>query len=88
MILQVKISPHAAKSSIEGWQGECLRIRIAAVPDKGKANEALLEFLADELDLPKSGLRLLSGHASRLKRIEIPSIPNREALLAKLKKDY
>ena len=71
MILQVKISPNAAKNSIEEFQGDLLRIRIAAPPDKGKANEELVAFLAKTLHIPKSRIKILSGHASRLKRLEI-----------------
>ena len=81
MILSVKITPNASRNSIEGWQGDLLRIRIAAPPDKGKANEALIEFLAETLDIPKSDIRILSGAASRIKQLEIRSIASRDAFL-------
>src|SRR3989344_845988 len=78
MILSVKITPNASQNSIVGWQGDLLRIRIAAPPDKGKANDELIEFLAEKLGVPKSDIQLLSGQASRPKRLEIRSIPNRQ----------
>ena len=71
MIVKVKITPNAARNAIEGMQGDLLRVRIAAPPDKGKANEALIAFLAKEWKIPKSHIRILSGHASRIKRLEI-----------------
>jgi len=71
MILQVKITPNASKNSIEGYHGNFLRIRIAAAPDKGKANDELIEFLASCLSISKSRIKLLSGHTSRLKKLEI-----------------
>jgi len=75
MILQVKITPNASKNSIAGFQGELLRIRIAAPPDKGKANDELVEFLSGVLNVAKSRIKLLSGHTSRLKRLEIDLPP-------------
>lgn len=75
MIVQVKITPNASKNRVEGMQGDRLRIRIAAAPDKGKANEELIEFLADSLKISKSRIKLLSGQASRIKRLEIDIDP-------------
>lgn len=80
MILTVKITPNASRNSIEGWQGDCLRIRIAAPPDKGKANEELIEFLAKTLHVPKRTISIRSGHTSRLKRVELSSVKTREEL--------
>ena len=71
MILKVKITPNAARNSIEGMEGDLLRVRIAAPPDKGKANDALIAFLSKEWKIPKSRIRILSGHASRIKRLEV-----------------
>jgi hypothetical protein len=73
MILQVKITPNSPTNSLQGWQGDTLRIRISAPPDKNKANEELIDFLATLLDLPKSHIRILTGHTSRLKKLEITS---------------
>ena len=74
-ILKVKISPNAANNSIEGWQGDVLKVRIAAPPDKNKANEELISFLASQLHIAKSQITLLSGHTSRLKRLSLDGLP-------------
>lgn len=71
MILLVKVTPNARKSAVEGMQEGVLKVRIQAPPDKGKANEALIELLSEHFRVPKSQIRLLSGHASRLKKVEI-----------------
>lgn len=74
MILKVKISPNASQTKVEGWQGDTLKIRIAAPPDKGKANETLIELLAETYSIPKSRVQIISGHASRNKRIELKGL--------------
>ena len=73
-ILVVKVNPNASKNSIEGWQGDVLRIRLQATPEKGKANEALIAFLSQVLGIQKSSIEILSGHASRIKRFKIEGL--------------
>jgi uncharacterized protein (TIGR00251 family) len=74
MILTVKVTPNARANSLEGMHDGVLKVRIKAPPDKGKANEELVAFLADLLQVAKSQISILSGHAGRLKRIEIKGI--------------
>lgn len=71
MILQVKVIPNAHKTMLDGFQNEILKVRIHAPPDKGKANEALIVFLSDKLKIAKSTIRIVSGHSSRLKKVEL-----------------
>lgn len=71
MIIKVKIIPNAHKNSIESFQEETLKIKIKAPPDKGKANEELIKFLSETFYIAKSDIRIISGHSSRLKKIEI-----------------
>jgi hypothetical protein len=82
IILQIKVTPNASKNQITGWEGEVLRLRIKGVPEKGRVNEELIEFLADTLDIAKSNIQILSGHTSRIKRVKIEGV----ATLSKLKK--
>lgn len=78
MKLALKVSPGAKRSELLGWEedypgvGRVLRLRIAAPPVEGKANKAVLEFLAAKLCLPKSALSLLHGSSGRLKLVELP----------------
>lgn len=70
-ILLVKIIPNAKKNSVEGFYTGRLKIKINAPPDKGKANEALINYLANLLHIPKSRISIASGHSSQLKKIVI-----------------
>ena len=72
--IQVKVTPNASKNQILGGEDETLRIKVRGVPEKGRVNEELIEFLADLLDLAKSQIQLLSGHTSRIKRLKIEGI--------------
>ena len=74
--LVVRVTPNAGVDRIEGVEtrddGQAvLRVRVRAVPDRGKANAAVAALLADALRLPKSAITLLSGETSRLKTLEI-----------------
>lgn len=73
-IIQVKVIPNASQNKIEGWKEDVLRVRIRAVPEKGKANEALIAFLAEELGLPKSAIQIISGQSARIKRVAIEGL--------------
>lgn len=74
LIIQIKVTPNAAKNQILGWEGNVLRLRIRGVPEKGRVNEELIAFLAKTWGLAKSQITLLSGHTSRLKRLQIEGI--------------
>lgn len=73
--LTLHIQPGARRTEIAGEHGDALKIRLAAPPVDGKANAALIEFLACRLNLPKSSLRLASGHSSRRKVVAIDPAP-------------
>lgn len=69
--LTLHIQPGAKKTEIAGRHGDALKIRLAAPPVDGKANEALLRFVADTLGLAKSAVILKSGQTSRRKVLEV-----------------
>ena len=71
-ILPVKIIPKAQQSKIVGWENGELKIRIAALPEKGEANRELIRFLAKELDIPQRDVIILRGETSRKKEILLP----------------
>ncbi len=76
----VKALPNAPRSGFAGLRGGELAIRVAAAPDKGKANEELVRFVAGALGIPRSQVSLESGATSRHKSIAIP-----ESALARLR---
>lgn len=74
-VLRVAVSPQARHAGADGLHDGALRVRLIAPPVDGKANEALLGWLADELRVPRRMLRLLRGQTARRKEIaiELPS---------------
>ena len=73
--LTLHIQPGAKKTEVAGKHGDALKIRLAAPPVDGKANAALINFVADRLGLAKSAVSLKSGQTSRRKVIEITAAP-------------
>lgn len=74
--LSVKLTPNAGRDGIDGAEtgadGEALlKARVTAVPEKGKANKALIELLAKSLKLPKSSISVISGDTARKKILRI-----------------
>ncbi|MCC7304845.1 MAG: DUF167 domain-containing protein [Alphaproteobacteria bacterium] len=79
MILTVKLTPKAKRNAITGWMEgpdgqKILKVSVTAVPEKGKANKALIELLAEHYKIPKSSISLLRGETERLKTLVIPDV--------------
>ena len=75
LILRVRVTPKSSKDSVEGMeastQGPALKVRVRAVPDKGAANAAVVEAVADWLGVPKSWVTLVGGSTARVKTLAI-----------------
>lgn len=80
--LNLHIQPGAKKTEVMGLHGEALKLRLAAPPVDGKANTALLRFVAEVLDLPKADVELKSGQTSRQKVVAVRGVD--EARLRRL----
>ncbi len=72
--LTLHIQPGARKTEFAGLHGDALKIRLAAPPVDGKANEALLKFIADTLGMAKTAVSLKSGSTSRRKVLELKGV--------------
>jgi uncharacterized protein (TIGR00251 family) len=70
----VRVQPRASRTEVVGLHGDVLKVRLAAPPVEGAANEALLELLADALGVPRRSVRLVSGEASRGKVVEVDGV--------------
>jgi uncharacterized protein (TIGR00251 family) len=79
----VKVVPRSSKTAIAGLLGGMLKVKLAAAPEKGKANESLVEFLADVLGVKRNTITITSGHTSPIKTIQITGV-NSAAILQKL----
>lgn len=71
LIMMPHEQPGATRTEVAGTHGDALKIRLATLPVDGKANEALIAFLAEAFGVPRRQVELLSGHASRSKRVRI-----------------
>ena len=76
--LAVRLSPRASRSEITGFEGDELRVRVTAPPVDGRANEALTGLLARRLWLARGDVRIVGGHASRLKVVAIDGLVEAE----------
>jgi uncharacterized protein len=74
LIFGVRVTPRAGRTAIAGMRGDALAVRLAAAPVDGAANDALIAFLAEIFDRPRRDVTILSGHASRDKRIAIAGL--------------
>ena len=73
-LLTVKATPRASRTEIAGADAAWLRIRLQAPPVDGRANEALTEFLAEKLDLPRRAVAVVAGETGRLKKVQIAGL--------------
>ena len=71
IVLAVHAQPGAKRTEVAGLHGDALKIRVAAPALEDRANEALIEFLAERFQVPKRNVTLLSGQKSREKRFVI-----------------
>lgn len=75
MRLFVRVVPRASRSEVVGKDGQGYRIRIAAPPIEGEANHALIQFLASQLNIAPTSIKLLKGQGSKYKVLDIPLEP-------------
>jgi uncharacterized protein (TIGR00251 family) len=71
LILELHVQPGASRSEFAGMHGDRLKVRLAARAVDGKANEALIDFLAEHYRVPRRNVRIVSGLKSRQKRVLI-----------------
>ena len=72
--VRLRVSPGAARAGVVGRHGEGWKIRVAAAPEGGRANEAVIRLLADTLSVPRDAVTLVSGHAGRDKIVELAGL--------------
>jgi uncharacterized protein (TIGR00251 family) len=78
--LTVEVRPRAGRDAIDGWRGAVLRVRVAAPPADGAANEAVRALLAERLGCARSRVEILRGHAARTKVVGIAGLDRAETL--------
>jgi uncharacterized protein len=78
--LAVKITPNAGRNEVTGFKEGVLQIKIAAPPEKGKANKELVDFLSERLGIRKSTILIIKGQTSRNKVVSIETLSNEEII--------
>jgi uncharacterized protein YggU (UPF0235/DUF167 family) len=76
--LPVKVSPKASRDRIQGWLGDALKLSVTAAPERGRANAAVEELLAEALSLPVSRVKVVAGHTASRKLVEIAGLDEAE----------
>jgi len=74
------VAPKAARNAIQGWHGERLKVSVTAVPERGKANEAVIELMAEALGVAPSRIEVVAGHTQPNKRLQITGLGRDEVL--------
>jgi hypothetical protein len=77
--LRLRVVPGSKSPGVVGRHGEAWKLRVAAAPERGRANDAALELLAETLGVQPADIRLVSGHGSRDKLVEVTGIAASEA---------
>jgi len=75
---RVRVTPRAGRDALEGVHEGVLRVRVAAPPVAGAANEALVRLLAQTLGVPRGAVRIVSGAAGRDKTVEVDDLDEAE----------
>ena len=76
--LHLRVSPGAGHSAVVGRHGDAWKLRVAAAPERGRANAAVVELLAASLDLRRPDVRIVSGASSRDKVVELVGLTPEE----------
>lgn len=76
--INIYVQPRASKTVVAGMHDGCIKIRLAAPPVDGAANSALVEFVAKELGIAKSRVRITAGLTSRRKTVEVDGVTAEE----------
>lgn len=71
MRLHLKVIPKSSRDRVVGWVGDRLKVQVTAAPERGKANEAVIDVLAAALGIPRAQLRIVAGETSPLKTVDI-----------------
>ena len=72
--LQVQVQPRASRTEVAGMHGDAIKIRLAAPPVDGEANEELVRFLAKLLGVPKNAVTIVSGATAKRKRVRVVGV--------------
>jgi uncharacterized protein (TIGR00251 family) len=73
----IKVHPRARRDAVSGAIGDALKVAVTEPPDRGRANDACLQLLAREFDVPRASVTILSGYTSPRKMVRI-AVPDED----------
>ena len=82
VIFTVKVVPGSSKTAIAGTLGTMLKVKIAAAPEKGKANQCLIDFLAKKLGVKKRAVTIISGLTNPVKQLQVTGVNTEDIVVA------
>jgi len=74
VILTVHVQPNASRTECVGFHGDAIKVRVAARPVDGAANEELIRFIADRCSISRSHIHIQSGESARQKRLSVQGV--------------
>jgi uncharacterized protein len=77
--LRVRVVPGARTTQVVGRLGDAWKLRVHAAPERGRANDEVVALLAETLSLPRADVRVVAGHTTRDKVVELGGISRDEA---------
>ena len=83
VVFKVKAVPGSSRTAVSGLLDGMLKVKIAAPPEKGKANQCLIEFLAKELGVRKNAVSIVTGQTNSIKQVQVIGMSG-QTLLKKL----
>jgi uncharacterized protein (TIGR00251 family) len=83
VVFAVKVVPGSSRTTVSGVLDSMIKIKVTAPPEKGKANECLIAFLAKQLGIRKNAIDILSGRTNPVKQVQVAGI-SAAALLERL----
>lgn len=78
--LSVRVLPRSSKEEVAGLSDGAVRIRLSAPPLENRANEALIRFLSEKLEIPRRRVELVAGARGRRKTVRVEGMPLEELL--------
>lgn len=76
--VRLRVSPGARRTELAGRHGDGWKVRVSVPPERGRANDAVLDLLSEKLELPRRSLSIVSGHGAREKIVLMEGIDRAE----------
>ena len=80
VVFTAKVVPGSSRTAVAGVLSDAIKIRVAAAPEKGKANQCLVAFLAERLGVKKNSIEIVSGRTNPVKQVQVTGISAIELL--------